>query len=63
MQEIMNGEMGSLCQTNLTSIIITPLRNANSSCRVMEYVASLLSLPFVVPGVSEETLSQIINVR
>lgn len=62
MQEIMNGELGSLCQPNLTIIIITPLKNANSSCRVMEYVACLLSLPFVVSEVSEETLSQIINV-
>lgn len=62
MQEIMNGELGSLCQPNLTTIIITPLRNPNSSCQVMEYVACLLSLPFVVQEVTEETLSKIINV-
>lgn len=62
MQEIMNGELGSLCQPNLTTIIIAPLRNANSSCQVMEYVACLLSLPFVVPDVSEQTLTKIINV-
>ncbi|GLV32484.1 fused [Carabus blaptoides fortunei] len=59
MQEIMSGELGSLCQSNLASIIIAPLRNPNASCKVLEYIACLLSLPFVVPEVPEEVLTKI----
>lgn len=55
----MSGELGSLCQSNLASIIIAPLRNPNASCKVLEYIACLLSLPFVVPEVSEDVLTKV----
>ncbi|GAB0095339.1 Serine/threonine-protein kinase fused [Sergentomyia squamirostris] len=50
MQEVLDGELDSLKQQNLVSIIVSPLRNAKASCKVVESVAQLLSLPFVLGG-------------
>ncbi|XP_055710475.1 serine/threonine-protein kinase fused [Phlebotomus papatasi] len=50
MQEILDGELDSLKQQNLVSIIVSPLRNSKASCKVVESVAQLLSLPFVLGG-------------
>lgn len=61
MEEIMDGEIGSLLQQNCVSVFVSPLRNPAAGCRVLEYVACLLSLPFVVP-VSPEDLNSIRNV-
>lgn len=58
-EEVMGGEMTSLSQPNLTNIIVSPLRNRNCSSKVVALAASLLSLPFVVNGVSEECLEKI----
>ncbi|XP_060529855.1 serine/threonine-protein kinase fused [Cylas formicarius] len=58
-QEIMNGEMTSLLQPNLTNILVSPLRNSNSNSKVLSYVARLLSVAFVVKGTPEETLGKI----
>jgi len=50
MQEILDGEMDSLKQQNLVSIIVAPLRNARASCNVVESVVQLLSLPLILGG-------------
>lgn len=50
MEEILDGELDSLKQQNLVSIIVSPLRNAKASCKVIEKVAQLLSLPLVLCG-------------
>lgn len=50
MQEVLDGELDSLKQQNLVSMIVAPLRNAKASCRVVESVAQLLSLPLVLGG-------------
>uniref|UniRef100_A0A1B0CCX9 non-specific serine/threonine protein kinase n=1 Tax=Lutzomyia longipalpis TaxID=7200 RepID=A0A1B0CCX9_LUTLO len=50
MQEILDGELDSLKQQNLVSIIVSPLRNSKASCKVVESVAQLLSLPFILGG-------------
>lgn len=55
----MNGEMTSLCQLSLANICISPLHNSNANSKVLIYVASLFSLPFVVAGVLDETIKQI----
>lgn len=47
-QEILDGELDSLKQHNLVSIIVAPLRNAKAIPRVLQSVAQLLSLPFVL---------------
>ncbi|KAH8284359.1 hypothetical protein KR018_004915 [Drosophila ironensis] len=47
-QEIFDGELDSLKQHNLVSIIVAPLRNAKAIPRVLKSVAQLLSLPFVL---------------
>lgn len=50
MQEVLDGELDSLKQQNLVSMIVAPLRNSKASCKVVESVAQLLSLPFVLGG-------------
>ncbi|XP_068981108.1 serine/threonine-protein kinase fused isoform X1 [Bombus flavifrons] len=61
MEEIMEGEVGSLLQQNCVSVFVSPLRNPAASCRVVEYVACLLSLPFVV-SVTKDSLEKITQV-
>ncbi|KAJ9592269.1 hypothetical protein L9F63_001165, partial [Diploptera punctata] len=59
MEEIMEGEVDSLQQCSFVGVVVSPLRNSSASCRVMEYVSCLLSLPFVVGGVTEEDISKL----
>ncbi|XP_051157218.1 serine/threonine-protein kinase fused [Leptopilina boulardi] len=47
MEEIMDGEIGSLLQENCVSVFVSPLRNPAVGSQVIEYVACLLALPFV----------------
>ncbi|OAD52304.1 Serine/threonine-protein kinase 36 [Eufriesea mexicana] len=61
MEEIMDGEVGLLHQQNCVSVFVSPLRNPAAGCRVVEYVACLLSLPFVVP-VTKDSLEKITQV-
>lgn len=58
----MAGEMTSLSQPNLTNIVVSPLRHYNCSSKVVQLAASLLSLPFVMKGISEECFEKIKNV-
>lgn len=58
MEEVMEGEIDSLLQQNCVSVFVSPLRNPAAGCRVVEYVACLLSLPFTV-SVSKENLKKI----
>ncbi|CAG9815415.1 unnamed protein product [Phaedon cochleariae] len=58
-QEVINGELGSLMQSGQTNVLVSPLRNPNASSKVLSFVARLLSIPFVVKGVSEESLQQV----
>ncbi|XP_043683688.1 serine/threonine-protein kinase fused isoform X1 [Vespula pensylvanica] len=58
MEEVMEGEVVSLLQQNCVSVFVSPLRNQGAGCRVVEYVACLLSLPFVI-SVSRENLESI----
>ncbi|KAM7347753.1 STKc_STK36 domain-containing protein fused [Cochliomyia hominivorax] len=48
MQEVLDGELESLKQQNLVSIIVAPLRNSKAIPKVVDSVAQLLSLPFVL---------------
>lgn len=59
MEEIMSGQLECLRNHNLVSVVVAPLRNCNASCRVLEFVASMLSLPFVVDGTSDKDLELI----
>lgn len=61
MEEIMDGEVGSLLQQNCVSVFVSPLRNPAAGCRVIEYVACLLSLPYVV-SVAKDSLKKITQV-
>ncbi|XP_066602931.1 serine/threonine-protein kinase fused [Prorops nasuta] len=53
MEEVMEGEIGSLEQENCVSVFVSPLRNPAADCRVVEYVTCLLSLPLVIPAAKE----------
>lgn len=59
MEEIMEGEVTSLIQENCISVFVAPLKNPQASYRVMEYIACLMSLPFVVGGISNDDLERI----
>lgn len=59
MEEVMDGDVDALQQCNFVGVVVSPLRNPGASCRVVEYVACLLSLPFVVNSISEEEISKI----
>lgn len=61
-EEVISGEMTSLSQKSLASIVISPLANCNVSSKVLGYIANLLSLPFVVPDTTEGVLEQIKNI-
>ncbi|XP_030762693.1 serine/threonine-protein kinase fused-like isoform X2 [Sitophilus oryzae] len=58
-QEVMNGEITSLTQPNLTNIIVSPLKNSNSNSKVLCFVAKLLSIAFVIKDISTEQIEQI----
>lgn len=62
MEEVMEGEVDVMTQENFVAMLVAPLRNPHASSKVIEYVADLLSLPFVVCGVTEEVKSQIKDV-
>jgi hypothetical protein len=59
MEEVMDGDVDAMQQCNFVGVVVSPLRNPGASCRVMEYVACLLSLPFVVNDVTEEEVMKI----
>ncbi|XP_063238454.1 serine/threonine-protein kinase fused [Bacillus rossius redtenbacheri] len=62
MEEVMAGDVGSVLQASFVGIVLSPLQNPGVGCRVVEHVASLLCLPFVVQGVAEEDVSSILKV-
>ncbi|XP_066998074.2 serine/threonine-protein kinase fused isoform X2 [Anabrus simplex] len=62
MEEVIEGDVDSMLQQSFVGMIVTPLRNSNANCRVIEYVASLLSLPFVSDGVLEDEIEAIMQV-
>lgn len=61
--EVMNGELTTLMQCNLANIVVSPLRNRNASPKVLQYVANIFSLPFVVRNSMENSLETIQKVR
>lgn len=61
--EVMNGELASLMQCNLANIIVSPLRNRNASPKVLQYVANIFSVPFVVRNSATNSLDQIQKVN
>jgi hypothetical protein len=59
MEEVMDGDVDAMQQCNFVGVVVSPLRNPGASSRVMEYVACLLSIPFVVNDVIEEEVLKI----
>lgn len=59
MEEIINGELISLTQSNLTIIIISPLRNINTHPKIIINIAKLFSLPFALQTCSKHDLEKV----
>ncbi|XP_049959679.1 serine/threonine-protein kinase fused isoform X1 [Schistocerca serialis cubense] len=62
MEEVMDGDLESLLLESFLGMVMAPLRNPLASCRVVEYVACLLSLPFSLDEIGDDeidTLEQI----
>ncbi|KAJ3644362.1 hypothetical protein Zmor_027027 [Zophobas morio] len=59
MEEVMCGDLTSLTQPSLTNIIVSPLRNTNTSSKVLNYVTKLLSISFVLKSVSQDSKDRI----
>ncbi|XP_034251590.1 serine/threonine-protein kinase fused [Thrips palmi] len=59
MEEVMDGEVDMMKQENFIAMLVSHLRNPHASSKVVEYVACLLSLPFVVNGVNDDALTRI----
>ncbi|KAJ1530420.1 hypothetical protein ONE63_005328 [Megalurothrips usitatus] len=59
MEEVMEGEVDVMTQENFVAMLVAPMRNPLASSKVIEYVANLLSLPFVVNGVTDHALVRI----
>nr|QBJ27802.1 serine/threonine-protein kinase [Locusta migratoria] len=62
MEEVMDGDLESLLLESFLGMVMAPLRNPLASCRVVEYVACLLSLPFSLDDIGDDeidTLEQI----
>ncbi|XP_034945866.1 serine/threonine-protein kinase fused [Chelonus insularis] len=58
MEEVIEGEIGSLIEETCVSVFISPLKNMTASSQVIEYIACLLSLPFVI-SISQENIVKI----
>lgn len=58
-QEVINGEMISLTQSTQANVLVSPLKNPNASSKVISFVTRLLSIPFVVKGVTSSCLLEI----
>lgn len=52
MEEVMEGDLESVNEKTFVSMVTTALSNHGASCRVTEYIACLLSLPFVADSVT-----------
>ncbi|XP_058795036.1 serine/threonine-protein kinase fused [Phymastichus coffea] len=59
MEEVMVGEVDSLLQDNCVSVFVGPLKNPAANCRVVDFVACLLSLPYAVKSLQSDKLEKI----
>lgn len=59
MEEVMEGDFESVSEKNFVSMVTTALTNHGASCRVTEYIACLLSLPFVADSVTQHEAAHI----
>lgn len=59
MEEVMEGDLEAIGQKSFIAMVTKALISHGASCRVTEYIASLLSLPFVCDAVSQPELTQI----
>ncbi|CAG9863595.1 unnamed protein product [Phyllotreta striolata] len=58
-QEIIDGELVSLTESSQANVIVSPLRNPNATSKVLNFVARLLSIPFVIKDVNQDCLTKI----
>lgn len=59
MEEVLEGDMESIRDKSFISMVTAPLTNPAASSQVIEYIAILLSLPYVADHVSPPEVGQI----
>lgn len=59
MDEVMEGDLEAISQKGFIAMVTKTLTSHGASSRVTEYIACLLSLPFVCDAVSQPELAQI----
>lgn len=59
MKEVMRGDVESMSEKSFITMVTNALTHQGSVPKVSEYIACLLSLPFVAPGVTQSELATI----
>lgn len=63
MMEVMQGDVESMSEKSFITMVTNALTNHGTTPKVTEYIACLLALPYVAPGVSKSELATITKVR
>lgn len=61
MEEVMAGDLSCLLKPPLVAVATAPLVRDNASAKVIEYVASLLSIPFVIEDITSDNITTLIE--
>ncbi|GLH15192.1 Serine/threonine-protein kinase fused [Gryllus bimaculatus] len=59
---VMEGDVECMLQQSFIGMVVAPLRNPYANCRVVEYIACLLSLPLVVESITEDETEMLMQV-
>lgn len=62
MQEVMGGDLESISEKSFIAMVTNALTNHGATPKVSEYIACLLALPHVAPGVTKSDLASITSV-
>uniref|UniRef100_A0A1B6LSA0 non-specific serine/threonine protein kinase n=1 Tax=Graphocephala atropunctata TaxID=36148 RepID=A0A1B6LSA0_9HEMI len=62
MKEVMAGDVESMSEKSFITMVTNALTNHGATPKVSEFIACLLALPYVTPGVTKSELSTIISV-
>ncbi|XP_054276261.1 serine/threonine-protein kinase fused-like [Macrosteles quadrilineatus] len=62
MMEVMQGDVESMSEKSFITMVTNALTNHGAAPKITEYIACLLALPYVAPGVTKSELSTITKV-
>ncbi|KAF4526823.1 hypothetical protein B566_EDAN017284 [Ephemera danica] len=61
MEEVMAGDLSCLLKPPLVAVATAPLSRRNASPKVIEYVACLLSIPFVIEDITSDNVATLFD--